>query len=280
MKKIFVTALLLFAPLAWMQGDEIIVSPENPLAHVSSNPGFCSIFHKWGFIGDSLCSGEQEYKKADGKTGYLDLYDYSWGQRMCALMGVSGDNYSKGGETARGWISHFWEKPNNHNNNIDAKTDPKQAYIMALGVNDNNPKNKMLCGCTETDIDTLDYHKNKDTFIGNYGGIIQRVRSIAPKSVFFLVTMPTPRDAHFNVEIRKMAKIFPRCYIIDLEKYGPDYKQGSTFRERFYMGGHLNAAGYEYTAWMFLTYINWLIEHNWDDFRQAALIGTPHEWHP
>ena len=29
---------------------------ENPIAEISRQPGWCTIFHKWGFIGDSLCS--------------------------------------------------------------------------------------------------------------------------------------------------------------------------------------------------------------------------------
>lgn len=33
---------------------------ENPIAVVSQQPDFCSIFRSWGVIGDSLCSGEHE----------------------------------------------------------------------------------------------------------------------------------------------------------------------------------------------------------------------------
>jgi hypothetical protein len=29
---------------------------------------------------------------------------------------------------------------------------------------------------------------------------------------------------------------------------------------------------------MFMTYINWIIEHNWQDFVQAGFIGTPHKY--
>lgn len=80
---------------------------ENPIGMVSQHPGYCSIFHSWGFIGDSLCSGEHEYHKPDGSKGYIDLYDYSWGQRICSATGAKGENYSQGGETVRGWIEHF-----------------------------------------------------------------------------------------------------------------------------------------------------------------------------
>ena len=48
----------------------------NPIAQISKNPGWCTIFHKWGFIGDSLCSGEHEYIREDGKKGWNDNYEY------------------------------------------------------------------------------------------------------------------------------------------------------------------------------------------------------------
>lgn len=274
-KWLFVMMAFCASPLL-SQGTEVKVSPENPLAHVSNNPGFCGIFHAWGFIGDSLCSGEHEYHKPDGSKGYHDMYDYSWGQRICALTGTKGDNYSQGGETARGWIEHFWNKPRNRNHDIDAKESPKQAYIMALGVNDSNNSDKHPLGNVKTDIDTTDYHNNANTFAGNYAGIIQRIRSIAPDSKFFVVTMP--KKTAYNDAIRYMAELFPNTYVIDLEKYGPSYEKGSKMRQRFFLGNHLNAMGYEYTAWMFMTYINWIIEHHWKDFEQTAFIGKPYRY--
>lgn len=249
-------------------------SGDVPLAQISQLPGFAGIIHSWGFIGDSLSSGEHESHNADGTTGYHDLYEYSWGQRICQATGATGDNYSQGGETAGGWIEHFWDAPNNRNNNIDAKADPKQGYIIALGVNDKNRGD--AAGNPETDINHDDYTGNACTFAGYYGGIIQRVKSIQPDAKIFVVTMP--RDGNdwgeYPEVIRKMADIFDNVYVIDLEKYAPDYSAGSDIRNNFFMGGHLNAAGYQYTAWLMMSYIDWIIRHNMQDFSQAAFIGT------
>ena len=278
MKKIIVLlAVITFSAASYAK-------EENPLANVSSNPGLCGIFHKWGFIGDSLSSGEFEYKKPDGSNGYYDAYPYSWGQRMCALMGTKGDNYSKGGETAYGWISHFWDKPDNKNGNICAKDDPKQAYIIALGVNDVRMKTKpgkefYQLGSFDTDVNPGDYSLNAQTFIGCYAGIIQRVRSIEPRCRIFLVTMPRvnggEEKVEYNKAIRHMADIFDNIYILDLEKYVPDqYVQGSEWRKKYYLRGHLSPAGYEYTAWMFLTYIDWIIRNDMDAFKDVGFIGT------
>ena len=45
------------------------------------------------------------------------------------------------------------------------------------------------------------------------------------------------------------------------------------FRRHFYMGGHLNAAGYQLTAWQVMTYIDWIIRNRPEDFTQVAFIG-------
>ena len=35
----------------------------NPIAVISQHPGYCGIFHTWGFIEGSLCSGEHGQKE-------------------------------------------------------------------------------------------------------------------------------------------------------------------------------------------------------------------------
>lgn len=245
-----------------------------PLTEITQLPGYTGIIHSWGFIGDSLSSGEHESHNADGSMGYHDLYSYSWGQRICQATGAKGDNYSQGGETADGWIKHFWDEPNNRNNNICAKDDPKQAYIIALGVNDCNRGD--VAGDPKTDINLEDYTKNAKTFAGYYGGIIQRVKSIQPDAKIFVVTQPKDGTnwREFPDVIRGMADVFDNVYVIDLNKYAPDYSAGSNIRENYFMGGHLNAAGYQFTAWVMMSYIDWIIRHNMKDFSQVAFIGT------
>lgn len=241
--------------------------------------GFCGIFRLWGFIGDSLCSGEHEYHKADGTKGYADLYDYSWGQYICRAIGAQGENYSQGGETARGWIEHFWNHPKNNNHNIDAKVSPKQAYIMALGVNDCNRKHPV--GDIKTDIDTVDFLNNADTYAGNYAGIIQRVKSIQPDAKIFVVTNPDYQGEErqpYNAVVRAMADIFSNVYVIDIDKFGPSYAKGTDFRERYFTGGHLNAMGYQQTAWMLMAYIDRIIRQHPEAFSQVAFIGTDYKY--
>lgn len=279
MRRLFtlVLAAFLAANLPAQNAEE-----ENPLANISQAPGLCSIFHYWGFIGDSLCSGEFEYTKPDGKTGYWDCYEYAWGQRMCDLMGVKGEIFSKGGETAKGWIRHFWDSNENKLKNC-AKDNPKQVYMIALGVNDSNPKNTKdyPLGSTTLDIDLRNYNNNALSFAGCYAGIIQRLQEMQPEVKIFVVTIPRTdkRYTGYNAVIRQMADIFRDVWVIDLEKYATSYYESDEFKALYKPDrhGHLNPAGYEYTAWEFMTYIDWIIRHDMAPFKEVGFMlpGAP-----
>ena len=82
---------------------------------------------------------------------------------------------------------------------------------------------------------------------------------------------PRKLKAPLNEQIRKMPEVFENVYLIDLEKYGPDY-MAPEFQKRYFVMGHMNAAGYQWTAWMFMTYIDWIIEHNMEAFADVAFV--------
>lgn len=259
------------------QATEPAVQEENPIATIKQTPGMTAIFRNWGFIGDSLCSGEMEcWEKGRERVTYKDMYEYSWGQQLCRLCGAEGYNYSYGGQTAKGWIekesARTW---------AGAKLTPRQAYIIAMGVNDHNPKQNIVKGDVATDIDTLDYNKNAQTFAGYYAGIIQRVHSVSPGAKIFLVTRPRSNSEtedeydQWNEVIRGIAKMFKNVYLIDLYKYAPAYDK--SFKAEHYLNGHLSAEGYLYTAYMFMTYIDWIVRNNPDEFKDVPLIGTSYK---
>jgi len=261
--------------LSLVLSSALVAQEENPIATIRETPGLCSIFHYWGFIGDSLCSGEFEYTKPDGSKGYWDCYEYSWGMRMCRLMGVEGEVFSKGGETAKGWIEHFWDSSNNKQG-VCARNNPKQAYIIALGVNDSNPKRiegGYLTGNFETDIDFLDYNRNAPSYVGCYAGIIQRLQEMQPQAKIFLVTIPRSSDRYtkYNEVIRRMAETFKNVWLLDIARYASEIYENE-LKPDFFLGGHMNPAGYEYTAWEFMTYIDWIIRHDMDAFKDIAFM--------
>lgn len=252
---------------------------EKPLDYLVDDGGLSGILRTIACIGDSLSSGEFESKDETGKTLYHDFYEYSWGQFMARHTGSKVYNFSKGGMSAKEYLEDFAPK-----NNLFDKEFLSQGYIIALGCNDIST---CLAGNLEfgsiDDIDTKNPENNKDTFAGYFGKIIQKYKALQPKAKFFLVTMPkTPDDLKEKAYLRdlhqqlmhKLSEIFDNTYVIDLREYAPVYD--SEFKKKFYLGNHLNASGYLLTSRMIESYIDYIIRHNYEDFKQIGFVGTPY----
>lgn len=130
------------------------------------------------------------------------------------------------------------------------------------------------------DINLEDYNKNGESFVGYYARIIQKLKELQPRAKFFLVTLcdsaglygkPETIDMHADL-LYGMAEIFDNTYVIDLRRYGPVYDRA--FRDKFYLGGHMNPMGYLLTAKMISSYIDYIIRHNMRDFVEVGFIGT------
>ena len=252
------------------------IEGEKPLENLVTDGGFCGIFRTVAVIGDSLSSGEFEKKKPDGTNGYYDFFDYSWGQYMARMGGFKCINMSRGGMTAMEYIESFAEQKGYYSPDLKA-----QAYIIAMGVNDFFYRQPLIEKGSVADICKEDYTKNAKTFIGYYGQIIQRYKEIEPDAKFFLVTQPYASDrdadrsqksANMRSAILELAEFFDNCYVIDLFEYGPDYN--AEFRKAFFLNGHMNPMGYVLTAKLMLSYIDYIIRHNPDDFKNVGFIGT------
>lgn len=251
---------------------ELYCEDEQPLDRLVDGYSCTSVFRSIAFIGDSLSSGEFETRDADGKKGFHDIFEYSWGQYIARKNGLIAYNFSKGGMTAEKYVKSFaaekgfWDK--------DKAT---QAYVIALGVNDIGTGIEIG---TVDDIDLADWRKNKPTFIGYYGAIISRYKEISPDAKFFFVTFPkTDRDAERDAIVKtvierfyELAKLFDNSYVIDLYQHGPVYD--ARFKEKFYLYGHMNPMGYILTARLIDSYIDYIVRHNSDDFEFTGLVGT------
>lgn len=248
---------------------------EKPLDTLVTDGGYCGVLRTIACVGDSLSSGEFESKDADGKTGYHDYYDYSWGQYLARMAGCTVHNFSRGGMSAKWYLDSFADQ-----NDLWNPEKAAQAYIFALGVNDIYYTD-IEFGSVD-DIDLTDYNNNRETFVGCYAKIIQKYKEIQPKAKFFLMTLPRANDTAERNEkadrhaavLYQMAEMFDNTYIIDLRKYGPVYDK--EFSNLFYLGGHMNAMGYMFTAKLVASYIDYIIRHNMDDFRQIGFVGTPY----
>ena len=153
-----------------------------------------------------------------------------------------------------------------------------QAYIIALGVNDITAhlRGELELGSVE-DVDLSDYKKNKKTFAGYYGEIIQRVKLLQPRARIFLVSPlchGDERDEKRKIVrdiLEGMTRLFGHTYLLDMYNFAPRHDE--EYR-RTYRLGHLTPAGYIVTARMIESYIDYIIRRNPDDFKQVPFIGS------
>ena len=249
---------------------------EKPLDSLVTNGGMCGIIRTLGCIGDSLSSGEFQSRDAEGKPGYHDIYDYSWGQYIAREAGLTAYNFSKGGMTAKVFIESFAKDKGFY--------DPDklcQAYIIAMGVNDITRAIKGEIPFGEAEDLNIDCpEKSAPTSLGYYGRIITEIKRLQPKARIFLMTHPKSKADEERLAYRKkhtealykFAEMFDYTYVIDLDKYAPVYDD--YFHEKFFLDGHMNAAGYQLTARMVMYYIDYIIRHNMEDFTQIGFVGT------
>lgn len=252
---------------------------EKPLDKLVNDGGLCGILRTVACIGDSLSSGEFEGTNDEGGKTYHDMYDYSWGQFMARMAGITVHNFSRGGMSAKWYLDSFADE-----NGLWSLKLASKAYILALGVNDLNENSTLPVGTTD-DVGSEDSVAPAGaTFAGYYGKIIQKYKKIQPDAKFFFVTIPKSdweseslskkRDAHAKL-LYEFTEYFSNSYVIDLRKYAPCYN--AEFRKNFFLGGHMNAAGYIFTAKIMLSYIDYYIRHNMQDFKQIGFVGTPYE---
>ena len=249
---------------------------EKPLDNIALDGGFCGILGTIGCIGDSLSSGEFETLDKEGKHHYYDFYEYSWGQFMARMTGTKVYNFSRGGMSAKQYMETFADEKDFWNPEKRCK-----AYIIALGVND-LLNSRQEVGSVD-DICLADYRKNNLTFAGYYAMIVQRLKEISPDAKFFFMTMP---EEHNRKEIEDLkdkhaalmydfSNFFSNSYVLDLKKYAPVYDE--EFKKQFFLNGHMNACGYALTAKMVVSYIDYIIRHNFDDFKEIGLVNTPYK---
>ncbi len=243
---------------------------ERPLERIAPDGGYTAILRTVGCVGDSLSSGEFESTTPEGERGYHDMFEYSWGQFLARMSGCTAYNFSRGGMTAKEYMESFAEA-----NGFWADDKLCRAYILALGVNDIINAHQPVGSLA--DVCLADWRRNDfGTFAGCYAAIIQRLREKRPDARYFFVTMPKDENgrrcpAH-SALLHEFTRVFPHSYVIDLDRYAPPHDLA--FKKRFYMGGHLNAAGYLFTAKQIGSYIDWIIRHNPDDFTQIGFVGT------
>lgn len=256
----------------------VYVDESNKIVRLNTMPSLVSIIHNWGFVGGSTSSGEMEYTEG-GATKYTDIYEYSIGQRLCALNGVQGYNFSSGGQYAKGWCNgtgvRTWE-------NAQKSDNLKQSYVIDLGANDVGNQMSQYSGGVgnvQTDIDWNNYNNNADTFVGWYAGVIQRLISVVANPYIFIFTsrkyMYNQSSNYATIALPKIREIYAyikskyqRVYLIDNYEYGISNK--TPYQTILMNGGHPSVIGYQLEAFVMNTLIDKAIRDNYADFKEAC----------
>lgn len=268
-----------------VKGIELQIDDSDPLARINDTPTFIRMFRKIACIGDSLTAGALNETTPDPTSTYANP-EFGYPSNLAKLTGVEVYNLGAGGARAahttpgstdgRSWWEFMEEGERFPKNNF--KSNPCDAYIIALGTND-VPRDAGFDGTVNA---AGVAEEQAETSVGGYAQIIRRIKVYQPKAKIFLVTIPTWRNAadaqkrdEANEKIRALAGYFSNCYTIDLAAYDID-----NFRMYYINGSHNNALGYNLRARQYAAYIDWIIRHNLNDFRNVGFIGTDKDYQP
>ena len=175
-----------------------------------------ALFRSIGIIGDSYASGELAFDKN------IDHYNISWGQILGRKIGATVVNYTRGGQTTKGWLNDT-----ERGLGLLNKTAPQDLYILALGINDYSWIN---LGVPD------DMTKTVDSFYSYYPRIVQAIQAKAPHAKIIMATLSQTGSTpdKFNEAIRNIADHFKLPYIT--------LNNDSFFTSDFYLnhmhGGH------------------------------------------
>ena len=249
--------------------NTVINGDQNPFANgnIIHGGGMAGIFHKIGCIGDSLASGET-IANDTGSNVYHDMYQYSWGQCLARMCGVTAHNFSRGGQSAKTWMEE-WAT------NETFVSNPCTLYLIGLGVNDST-----TTSIAYTELGTsADVGTNAQTFYGLYSAIILRIKQISEKAKIFVMTMPNLTDADrllYNNAIMYMATVYDDVYLMDLAEYGADYFAAIKANTNLWKSGHGTAVSYKMCADFICTYIDWYVRNHGENFINVQFIDS--EW--
>lgn len=230
-----------------------------------------ALFRSIGIVGDSYASGELAMNDK-----FVDHYNMSWGQILARKNGATTINYSRGGQTTRGWLTDT-----ERGLDLLNSTKPQDLYILSLGINDYQKLGKDYLG-SEDDID-----KETDTYFGNYGKIIKAVKTHAPNAKIVLATLSQTDNAapDYNQAIQTLAKHFSiACIVLNDDPFftsdlylnhmygghptGPVYAEMANAYERLISKAMVNDLSY------FESYENELATDNVDDLNRIKTNNT------
>jgi len=236
---------------------KINLDVEAPLTTLIEDGGFASIFRTVSVIGDGFSVG--------AKTNGMEIvpnYDSSWGKLLSQKIGAELNVMGKIGLTVSDFVNLYGVEQG-----YFTSTYSSDAYFIALGYED--LINSTTTIGTADDVDASNYQNNADTFAGNMGKLISKIKSLNGSAQIYLITMPktsadttdtlTIKTAHSDL-LSKIALKFINVSVIDLNTYA-DFSD-TEFTQNNFDGTYFNDGGNAYFAKLILSYTDNLIRKN------------------
>ena len=222
-------------------GVEIVKKKEDHVCTPS-----LSVLDSIGCLGDSFTDGI--LCDEDGNVLGSFGHKYSWPttlSKMCGIPDVT--NYGVSGASTR------TAKTNPNQLPKILSDDPKQLYLLCLGINDAWQEPAGYIG-TPADMDTEDYTQSANSFYGNYYYIIKSIQEHAPKATVIMLPPHNFKEDSFSDFFNATKTIAQTAGIPWI--YTGDIDRNPAFRNR--QGSHPTVTGYGVMA----KYYKRLIE-NW-----------------
>ena len=238
----------------------------NPIARPRFDGGYSNIMRKVGIIGDSISCGALD---TNGGLAAVDNWDaYAWASFIKRKTGWDLVKLAQGGLQINNWLDTAYPGiASNPENKAD-------SYIFMIGHNDQSvtPKGDI------DDVDAEDLSQsNPDTLYGKFGLILNVIKEASPKSKWFFVTYPvimsgTGLDT-INTMIREVcAKV--GGYLIDLATYDLYVKRFKPDKN----SAHYTPFGYYYLSVEIMTYIDYIISHDLEDFADIGYVTKDYSY--
>lgn len=215
------------------------------------------IFDKVTIIGDSYSAGW--LLKPDGSNFY-DKSKFQWPRLIGKKYGFTVNNLSMSGWTAQDFV-------NNKLSDI-ANSTPQDAYIIALGINDQSNGKEVLG--TKNDLKP-NYQSNPDTFYGNMGKIIGTIKENDSNARIILLTIMR-NDGAVTAQFNNAIKLISSFYNIPVANIDNDpYFDSKEYTNRK-EGGHPTIVGYAVLASHLEIVLQKTILDNYDYFCNTTSI--------
>ena len=161
------------------------------------------LFHKMAGVGDSLMSGEHVPDSEMGNA--KDVYTFSWLSNLARDARATCVHYSRGGMTAKGWISDS----NGYRTELESENEKSSVYFIALGTNDKN-QSYPIGNIEDTD--------DNDTFAGYYKKIIEIIHNHNEHAIIFCVSMydNNPISQPYSKMVNDISNLYDYCFFVDL----------------------------------------------------------------